>query len=1097
MSNSDKHNARQIAELAAARKQIEDKLKSESDLIHSILETANSLIVCLDKKARIVIFNDECERVTGYKREEVVGKSWPDIFLQEDHHHHSIENFADWVKQHPKDTYEGPLKTRAGTIRTISWSNSAVLSRNSDELTAIAIGHDITERKQAEKALRKSERRYGLATAAARVGVWEWDLKTEEFYLDPNIKAILGYQDNEIPNDLDIWTSYVHPDDRQSVMEAAQAHLEGHTPEYVFEHRMLHKDGSIRWIFVRGKAIRDADGTVLRMVGTDTDITERKIVENALRESEKRFRELTDLLPQTIYEMNMEGKITFSNRQGFELTGYTQDDIDKGVNVHQLFAPEDRDRLKTDIQKRLKGEELGNHKYTLLRKDGLTLPILAYSDAIIRDEKPVGLRGIVIDITEREQAEKERQANEEMICAVLDATTETIYLIDNKLNILSANKTASQRLGISQDNLAGLNFRDIPHEIMFESVLKFRLEQMEKVIKYGKTVRFEDERKGRIYDNNIYPIFDSRGEVIRVAIFARDITERKRAEEALRDSEIKYRTLFKNAVDAIFLENENEEIIDVNRQACRLVGYSRDELLTMKTTDLETPEISALPKLPIYTNPDTNIDAPVEKIVKHRDGSLIPTEFTITSFKAGEQTLFLSILREISDRKKAEKSLRESEEKWRSLVENAPDNILTVERNGIILFVNRANQGRTRDEVIGKSIYSLVPSEYHDNVRNSIDKVFQTGEPDSYEVKSQDTFGAKWYLNQVGPIKHDDEVNSVIIISTDITARRQTEAREKARFQLLNDLRTTKNIDKCLDLGCKAIYEAELFKRAVLTMHDEKKEITNIGYIGLDEQIVQATRNAPASDDALLEKMTQEKYRIGNSYFIPEEADLPLNEMPRYISQEESMGKSVSAWRPGDELFVPIFGETRKYRGWLSVDTPFSGKRPTLEIAKMLEEIVEIVTQQIREIRILEELNRGHKELQKKNVALSEILGHIEEEKRAIKKQVAENIDQVLLPALKKVGKSDGSVNPFYLELVDSGLKDLAETSGGLLRLYSSLSPREVEVCNMIKQGATTKEISSELYITVGTVKRHRETIRKKLGIKNKEINLSTFLKNQ
>jgi PAS domain S-box-containing protein len=988
--------------------------------------------------------------------------------LQEDHHHHSIENFADWVKQHPKDTYEGPLKTRTGTIRTILWSNSAILSKNSDELTAIAIGQDITKRKQAEEALRKSERRYELATAAARVGVWEWDLKTGEFYLDPNIKAILGYQDNEIPNDLNIWSGYVHPDDRQQVMEAAQAHLEGRTPEYVFEHRMLHKDGSIRWIFVRGKAIRDANGTVLRMVGTDTDITEGKIVENTLRESEKRFRELTDLLPQTVYEMNMEGNITFSNRQGFELTGYTQDDIDKGLNIHQLFIPEDRDRLKTDIQKRLKGEELGNHEYTLLRRDGLTLPILAYSD----------------------------QANEEMICAILDATTETILLLDNQMNILAANDTASQRLGISLDDLIGFNYGNMPSDIVPDEVLKFRLERIQKVIDSGESIRFEDGRKGVLYDNNIYPIFNSQGEVIRVAIFARDITERKRAEAALRDSEIRYRTLFENAVDAIFLENENEEIIDVNRQACRLVGYSRDELIMMKTTDLETPEISALPKLPIYTNANTNIDTPVEKIVKHRNGRLIPTEFTITSFKAGEQTLFLSILREISDRKKAEKSLRESEEKWRSLVENAPDNILTVERGGTVSFINRAYQGRMPKDVIGQSIYSFVPPEYHDNVHNSIDKVFQTGEPDSYEVKSQDTFGAKWYLNQIGPIKHDGKVNSVIIISTDITARKQTEAREKARFRLLKKLRTTEDIDQCLTLGCKAIYDAELFKRAVLTLHNEKKEITNMGYIGLDEQVVLAARNAPAADDALLKKMTQEKYRISNSYFIPEEATIPLSEMPRRILQKESAKKIISAWRSGDELFVPIFGENRKYRGWLSVDTPLSGKRPTLEIVKMLEEIVEIATQQIREIKILEKLNRGHKELQEKNVALREILGHIEEEKRVIKKQVAENIDQVLLPALKKVGKPDGSVNPFYLELIDSGLKDLAETSGGLLRIYSSLSPREVEVCNMIKQGATTKEISTELYITVGTVKRHRETIRKKLGIKNKEINLSTFLKN-
>lgn len=130
-----------------------------------------------------------------------------------------------------------------------------------------------------EQALHQIEERYNLASRAARVGVWEWQLETGSFYLDPNVKAILGYTDAEIPNDLSQWMNYVHPDDRAGVMAAAQAHLAGQLPEYVFEHRMWHKDGSIRWILVRGLAIRNAQGAVVRLVGTDTDITDRKQTE--------------------------------------------------------------------------------------------------------------------------------------------------------------------------------------------------------------------------------------------------------------------------------------------------------------------------------------------------------------------------------------------------------------------------------------------------------------------------------------------------------------------------------------------------------------------------------------------------------------------------------------------------------------------------------------------------------------------------------------------------------------------------------------------------------------------------------------------------
>jgi two-component system, cell cycle sensor histidine kinase and response regulator CckA len=148
---------------------------------------------------------------------------------------------------------------------------------------------------QMEETLRVSVERNRLATSAAKIGVWDWNIKTGEFYIDPNIKAILGYTDDEIPNDIEVWVKYVHPEDSKAVMEAAQACLDGKTVEYIFEHRMLHKDGSHRWIMVRGKAIRDESGNAVRLVGTDADITERKQTEEALRESEEKLARLNKM----------------------------------------------------------------------------------------------------------------------------------------------------------------------------------------------------------------------------------------------------------------------------------------------------------------------------------------------------------------------------------------------------------------------------------------------------------------------------------------------------------------------------------------------------------------------------------------------------------------------------------------------------------------------------------------------------------------------------------------------------------------------------------------------------------------------------------
>ena len=126
---------------------------------------------------------------------------------------------------------------------------------------------------------------------------------------------------------------------------------------------------------------------------------DRKRVNEALRESELRFRELAELLPQPVFEMDVDGNLTYSNRSGFETFGYAQKDLEKGVNALELYMPEERERVKDNLRKRLAGEEFEDHEYSALRKDGSTFPILVYSASIIRDNKPVGVRGIALDIT--------------------------------------------------------------------------------------------------------------------------------------------------------------------------------------------------------------------------------------------------------------------------------------------------------------------------------------------------------------------------------------------------------------------------------------------------------------------------------------------------------------------------------------------------------------------------------------------------------------------------------------------------------------------------------------------------------------------------
>jgi PAS domain S-box-containing protein len=145
-------------------------------------------------------------------------------------------------------------------------------------------------RRRIERSLRENQQRYALATTAGAVGVWDWKLETNDIYVDPELKRLLGFADDEISNRMDDWVARVHPDDGPSVMALAQACIDGRTDVYEAEHRMLHKDGTVRWFLARGTAVRLADGTPDRLVGTDIDITERKQSQEALRQNEASLR---------------------------------------------------------------------------------------------------------------------------------------------------------------------------------------------------------------------------------------------------------------------------------------------------------------------------------------------------------------------------------------------------------------------------------------------------------------------------------------------------------------------------------------------------------------------------------------------------------------------------------------------------------------------------------------------------------------------------------------------------------------------------------------------------------------------------------------
>ncbi|RLD55424.1 MAG: hypothetical protein DRJ01_16685, partial [Bacteroidetes bacterium] len=304
---------------------------------------------------------------------------------------------------------------------------------------------------------------------------------------------------------------------------------------------------------------------------------------------------------------------------------------------------------------------------------------------------------------------------------------------------------------------------------------------------------------------------------------------------------------------------------------------------------------------------------------------------------------------------------------FRSITTVAEDSIIMIDNNGCISFWNKASNkifGYTYKEVMGKEVHKLIiQAKYYNDFLKGMEVFRKTGKGPfigkTIELiairKDRTEFPIELSLSS---IFLQGSWNAVAIIR-DITERKQQELQNQVRAKMLDKLRSIKTIEGCLKLGCESIRDAGLFERAVLTLHNEKRDITHFGQVGLDPKIVEQSRKAPPLDKKLVKKITRKEFRIFHSYFVPKEANIAFNENDRYIPEKLKRSNSKDSWKPGDELFVPIISIDGLTEGYLSVDTPINGKRPDKETILYLEDIVDIITRQIHEIKNVTRLRKS------------------------------------------------------------------------------------------------------------------------------------------
>jgi len=264
------------------------------------------------------------------------------------------------------------------------------------------------------KHRRESEEKYRLLAENATDVIWTFHLESMRFtYISPSILQLNGYSHREameLPPE-----QWLSPKSLEQVRETLREELANESREGVdprrsktLEMQQVRKDGSHEWTEAIMSFLRNPEGKPIGVLGVTRNITDRKRAEKALHESERRFRELAELLPETVYETDGTGTLTFMNQNAFDRFGYTQEDFAGGLNALNMIIPDDRGRALENFQIIMSGEPAGPNEYTMQRKDGKTFPAMIHSTAIAREGKHVGLRGLIVDMTKRRLAEVEK-----------------------------------------------------------------------------------------------------------------------------------------------------------------------------------------------------------------------------------------------------------------------------------------------------------------------------------------------------------------------------------------------------------------------------------------------------------------------------------------------------------------------------------------------------------------------------------------------------------------------------------------------------------------------------------------------------------------
>jgi PAS domain S-box-containing protein len=669
-----------------------------------ILQNISDSIIVTDLQGQVTSWNKGASLIFGFSAEEMLGEPIAKICKPKEREQvvpAQLEQVrkGDVVSQQ----WEGVRKD--GLPVWLLLTTTLLKNTQNETVGMIGVGKDITERKKTEETLKKTEEKLRSIFAASPDPITVSDLNGNIVECNQAAVTLHGGQSKEEligKNSLEL----IAKKDRQRAIENLKETLM-HGSVKNLEYACLTKNGREFPAELTATVVRDASGKPEYFIATTTDITERKKTEEALHQSEVRYRELTESIGDVFFAMDKDFRYTYWNKASEKLTGISAKDA-IGKCLTEVFPDVKGTKMEQVYLKTLRTQQPQSYlnKYQLEGKD-YVFEINAYPTK-------TGLSIFAKDITERRKAEELVRASEERYRSFIEVTGQLGWTTNANGEVEEDIPAWRKFTGRSYEEVKGWEWTKALHPDDLECATQAWTEAV--ATKSPYKVEYRIRRYDGVYRHFLahgVPVFDEDGSVHEWVGTCIDITEHRKAEKALEEREEKFRAIFEGANDGILAADvETKRFAFANPRICEITGYSLEELLKLGVGDIhpkkDLPYVIDSFTKQIQGKLTLSEDIPVLR----KDEEVVYCDVNARPTKIGSREYLVGFFRDATERKNAENKVKESEEKHRSLFELAPDGIIAVNMEGITTSVNRSFLTLvgydSEEEIVGKPFTELI-----------------------------------------------------------------------------------------------------------------------------------------------------------------------------------------------------------------------------------------------------------------------------------------------------------------------------------------------------------------------------------------------------